>query len=587
MTAHDSSVLPSAGPSGGPSSAAGPSADAAPLLALRDLRVAFGGREVVCGIDADVRAGAITALVGESGSGKSMTALAAIGLLPPGARATGSASLRGDELLGLPEHELRRVRARRIGMIFQEPAQSLSPVITVGRAFRDILAVREGIRSKGRAAERTRELLGAVGLADPVRAAASYPHELSGGEMQRMIIALALSGDPELLIADEPTTALDVTVQRGVLELLGRIVAERGIGVLLITHDMGVVGEIADQVVVLHEGRAVESGPVGDVLSRPSDPYTRELLTAVPRLSEALERAREDVAPRDADAARGGSTAVGAGSSTGSSSTSSADAAPPALVVRDLSVEYRRRGMAHRALEGASVTIRHGEIHGLVGESGSGKSTWGKAIAGLVPSTSQTLEIDGVDPQALRGGARRDLYRRLGMVFQDPASSLNPRRTVGWSIAEPLRLGGRAGNDGSDVDARVRAALESVRLPASFARRLPHELSGGQRQRVSIARALILEPSLLIADEPTSALDVTTQAHVIDVLREAVAATDLACLFISHDLAVVGMLADSVTVLRAGRVVEQGPTARVLGDPREEYTRALIAAVPDPARRAR
>jgi peptide/nickel transport system ATP-binding protein len=536
------------------------------LLVLDGLRVTIGGRAVVTGLDLAVRAGRITALVGESGSGKSMTALATIGLQPRVAEVSGSALLDGEQLVGRPAQEMRRIRSGRIGMVFQEPTQSLSPVMKVFAVFRDVLAQREGLRGGSRVAERTRELLTSVGLPDPERTARSYPHELSGGEMQRVMIALALSGDPSLLIADEPTTALDVTVQRGILDLLVRIVQERRIGILLITHDMGVVGEIADEVVVLKDGDAVEQGGYRRILSAASEPYTQELLSAVPRLAESLERSEGPEGPEAAGETAGVSTPE-----------------PPAVLVDGLSVEYRRRGGAHLALDDVSMEIRRGEIHGLVGESGSGKSTWGKALAGLVPFEARRLELDGVDPRTLSAAERRAAYARVGLVFQDPASSLNPRRTVGWSIGEPLKLAGRTSR--AEIGRRVRHALEVVRLPASYASRLPHELSGGQRQRVSIARALILEPSLLIADEPTSALDVTIQAHVIEVLRDAIEEARFACVFISHDLAVVGSLADHVTVLRQGRAVEQGSAQQVLGNPQHEYTRALLASVPDPERR--
>ncbi|MGP5683479.1 ATP-binding cassette domain-containing protein [Brachybacterium alimentarium] len=575
------------------------------LLLLHDLQVRIAGRSIVTGLDLTVRAGRITALVGESGSGKSMTALATIGLQPRSAQVSGSARLGGEELVGRSAQEMRRTRSREIGMIFQEPGQSLSPVMKVSTGFRHVLAVREGIRSRARAAARTRELLTSVGLPDPDRTAASYPHELSGGELQRVVIALALSGDPSLLIADEPTTALDVTVQRGILDLLVRLVDELEIGVLLITHDMGVVGEIADDVVVLKDGDVVETGPVRRVLAAPEAPYTQALLSAVPRLSESLERVSSTAADRPAAGGAAADRLAADGDAEGTAANSAdgpggelaaladgpggepaALAAEPLVVrVESLSVEYHRRGGSHRALEDVGMEIRRGEIHGLVGESGSGKSTWGKALAGLVPAQARTLELDGVDPRTLGAAGRRAAYARVGLVFQDPASSLNPRRTVGWSIGEPLQLAGNVPR--TEIARRVKHALDVVRLPASYTSRLPHELSGGQRQRVSIARALILEPALLIADEPTSALDVTIQAHVIEVLRDAIEATRFACVFISHDLAVVGSLADHVTVLRRGRAVEQGTAGEVLGDPQHEYTRALLASVPDPARRLR
>ena len=539
------------------------------LLVLDDLRVEIADRAVVTGLDLTVRSGRITALVGESGSGKSMTALATIGLQPRVAEVHGSARLGGEELVGRSAQEMRRIRSGRIGMIFQEPGQSLSPVMKVSAVFKDVLAQREGLRATARVRERTRELLDSVGLPDPDRTSRSYPHELSGGELQRVVIALALSGDPSLLIADEPTTALDVTVQRGILDLLVRIVQERRIGILLITHDMGVVGEIADEVVVLKDGEVVEQGGFRRVLSAPSEPYTTQLLSAVPRLAGSLERSGRDEGRENS----------GAAAETAAATSSEASA----VLVEGLSVEYRRRGGAHLALDDVSMEIRRGEIHGLVGESGSGKSTWGRALAGLVPLEARRLELDGVDPRTLSSAERRAAYARVGLVFQDPASSLNPRRTVGWSIGEPLKLAGRTSR--AEIDRRVRHALEVVRLPASYASRLPHELSGGQRQRVSIARALILDPALLIADEPTSALDVTIQAHVIEVLRDAIEEARFACVFISHDLAVVGSLADQVTVLRRGRAVEQGSAQDVLGSPRHEYTRALLASVPDPERR--
>jgi len=558
------------------------------LLSLHGLHVAIAGRDLVRGVDLSVRRGRITALVGESGSGKSLTAMSTIGLQPSGAVVTGSALLEREELVGRPAAQLRRVRAARVGTVFQEPGQSLSPVMKVSAVFKDVLAVREELRGAKRVSARTRELLTSVGLPDPDRTAASYPHELSGGELQRVVIALALAGNPDLLIADEPTTALDVTVQRGILDLLRRIVDEREVGVLLITHDMGVVGEIADEVVVLRDGLVQESGSVREVLSAPESPYTQELLSAVPRLAETLQRGMADGAAHGravADgAADGGGAADGSAADGGASSGTSPDGAGELVVrVEGLRVEYRRRGGSHLALDDVSMQVRRGEIHGLVGESGSGKSTWGKALAGLVPFEAPVMELDGVDPRTLGRAARREAFSHVGLVFQNPASSLNPRRTVGWSVGEPLLLAGE--KDRVATQRRVKEALELVRLPGSYVSRLPHELSGGQRQRVSIARALIRRPSLLIADEPTSALDVTIQAHVIEVLRDAIEEARFACIFISHDLAVVGSLADQVTVLRAGRAVEQGPVLQVLGAPQHEYTQALLASIPDPARR--
>jgi peptide/nickel transport system ATP-binding protein len=522
------------------------------LLTLENLRVAFGGREVVRGVSLSVHPGRITALVGESGSGKSVTSLSAIGMAPDGATVTGSARLEGEELVGADGARLREIRAHRVGVVFQEPMRSLTPTAKIGRVFRDLLRVREGIRGRAAAADRAAELLSQAELRDPERILASHPHEVSGGELQRVLIAMALSGSPHLLIADEPTTALDVTVQRGILDLLGRLVRELDLGVLLITHDMGVVGEIADEVVVLNGGLPVEQGPAASVIARPQEPYTQELLAAVPSLAEGRERARHapDLSDREA-----------------------------LVTVRDLEVSY---GRGRLALAGISLDIRRGEVLGVVGESGSGKSTLGRAIAGLVTPTGGSVLLGGKDPAELPVRERRALYARVGIVFQDPASSLNPRRSVGWSIGEPLRLAGRSQ---ADTERAVRDALERVKLPAAFARRFPHQLSGGQRQRVSIARGLISDPMLLIADEPTSALDVTIQARVLDIMRETVADTGLAAMFISHDLAVVSLLSDRVAVLRHGDLVENGPVSQVLGDPEEAYTRQLLASVPDPSRR--
>ena len=524
------------------------------LLTLENLRVAFGGREVVRGVSLSVRPGRVTALVGESGSGKSVTSLSAIGMAPDGATVDGSARLEGEELVGATAARLREIRAHRVGVVFQEPMRSLTPTTKIGRVFRDLLRVREGIRARASAAARAAELLSQAELRDPERILASHPHEVSGGELQRVLIAMALSGSPRLLIADEPTTALDVTVQRGILDLLARLVRELDLGVLLITHDMGVVGEIADEVVVLNGGRPVEQGPVASVIARPQEPYTQELLAAVPSLAEGRARAARV-------------------------SAFASDSDETLVSVQDLTVSY---GHGRLALDGVSLDIRRGEVLGVVGESGSGKSTLGRAIAGLVTPSGGSVLLGGKDPAQLPARERRALYAKVGIVFQDPASSLNPRRSVGWSIGEPLRLAGRSQ---ADTDRAVRDALERVKLPAAFAQRFPHELSGGQRQRVSIARGLISDPVLLIADEPTSALDVTIQARVLEIMRETVADTGLAAMFISHDLAVVSLLSDHVAVLRRGTLVEHGPVAQVLGEPEEAYTRELLASVPDPSRR--
>jgi len=524
-----------------------------PILSIRDLRVHFGTRspvEVVHGLDLDIAPGEVVAVVGESGSGKSVTALSVIGLLPENARATGSVRLHGRELVGLKPADLRRVRGAQIALISQDPVASLNPVFTIG--FQVIEAVRAHDRtlSAGAARRRAIELLELVDIPEPSRRMKQYPHELSGGQCQRVGIAMALASDPQLLIADEPTTALDVTVQAEVLDVLARLGRRDGRGVLLITHDMGVVAELADRVVVMREGELVEQGSVRGVLLRPSAPYTRQLLSAVPRIGERPAAVGSDIDQ------------------------------PLVLDVAGLQVTYggRLRGQ-FRAVDGVSLQVRRGEILGLVGESGSGKSTIGRAIIGAAPVTGGSIIVDGVDMRTAGRAVRRESRRRIGVVFQNPALSLNPRYTVRQSVEEPLAA--IKGLRGRELADRVDALLESVGL-ADRAARYPHELSGGQRQRVAIARAVSLDPALLIADEPTSALDVSVQAQVLDVFRELQERLRFACVFISHDLAVIDELCDSVSVLRGGAVVESGSRAQVLQHPSDEYTRRLLAAAPVP-----
>ncbi|MGO1802587.1 MAG: dipeptide ABC transporter ATP-binding protein [Microbacteriaceae bacterium] len=523
------------------------------VLGIRDLRVRFGKRdpiEVVHGLDLDIAQGEVVAVVGESGSGKSVTALSVIGLLPENARATGSITLQGRELLGLEASEMRRLRGAEIALISQDPVASLNPVFTIG--FQVVEAVRAHDRRLSTRAARQRavELLELVDLPEPERRMKQYPHELSGGQCQRVGIAMALASDPRLLIADEPTTALDVTVQAEVLDVLARIGRQEGRAILLITHDMGVVAELADRVVVMRDGELVEQGSVRGVLLKPTAPYTKQLLSAVPRIGSRLA----SVAEPTTDAA--------------------------VLDVADLEVTYggRIRGL-FRAVEGLSLQVGRGEILGLVGESGSGKSTIGRAIIGAAPVTGGSIRVDGVDMLAASRAVRRETRRKIGVVFQNPALSLNPRYTVRQSVAEPLHA--IRGLQGSELSDRVDALLDSVGL-LERAARYPHELSGGQKQRVAIARGVALDPDLLIADEPTSALDVSVQAQVLDVFRELQERLKFACVFISHDLAVVDELCDSVTVLRRGVVVESGSRERVLQHPSDDYTRRLLAAAPVP-----
>ncbi|WIB41881.1 ABC transporter ATP-binding protein [Curtobacterium sp. MCLR17_058] len=569
-----------------------------PILQVEGLRVAFGDAEpVVRDVSFDLTPGRVLALVGESGSGKSVSAMSVLGLLPPQASVSGSARFRGEELIGAPVETVRAVRGAGIGVVFQEPMNSFTPVLSIGTQIAE--AVRAHPTGLDRAGVRARvdELLRDAGLTDPERIRKAYPHELSGGQLQRAMIAMALAGDPVALFADEPTTALDVTVQAGILDLLRRLGRERSLAVLLITHDMGVVADVADDLLVLRRGDPVEHGTVAEVFAHPTADYTRELLAAVPSL-EARPASATPAADPDARAGDPGShaqrqlTAPGAREVSPSAKTAAvtdeADAsrASRSLVarLRDVAVRYSRRGGP--TVSGIDLDLHDGETVGLVGESGSGKSTIGRALAGLVPVVAGSVEVDGSDLRTARGRRLRELRSRVGIVFQDPASSLNPRQTIGWSIAEPLLVHGT--DSAADRAERVRELLTAVQLDPTWAERFPHQLSGGQRQRVAVARALALRPALVIADEPTSALDVTVQAAVLDLLAGLQREFGFGMLLISHDLAVVRQLADQVIVLRDGRVVERGSTDAVLDDPQQDYTRMLLAAAPvaDPVRQA-
>ncbi|MEV6842455.1 ABC transporter ATP-binding protein [Actinoplanes sp. NPDC051411] len=520
------------------------------LLAVSNLGIAFGDVVATRGVTFELRRGQVLALVGESGSGKSVTAMAVLGLLPGTATVTGSIELEGEELLGAPPDRLRALRGDRIGTIFQEPMTAWNPVFTVGNQIEEAIRAHRALsRSSVRA--RVRELLATVGLTDVDRIARSYPHELSGGQLQRAMIAMAISCDPVLLIADEPTTALDVTVQAGILDLLRDLRDRLGMAILLITHDMGVVADLADSAVVLRRGSIVEEAPVSSLFAAPAHEYTRELLSAVPSIRPG----------------------------------SSSSVSEPVASLRDVVVEYGGRRHV-RALDGVTLEIQRGRVLGLVGESGSGKSTAGRALAGLVPVARGTVLVDGTDLGKVSRRGLRDLRADIGIVFQDPASSLNPRRTVADSIAEPLVV--HRDLDAAAQRARVDELLEAVRLGPELRDRYPYEMSGGQRQRVAIARALVLNPALLIADEPTSALDVSVQARILDLLESLQERFGFGCLFISHDLAVVGRLADRVAVMHQGRIVEEGPPSSVLLAPEDPYTRRLLAAAPvaDPVEQA-
>jgi peptide/nickel transport system ATP-binding protein len=547
--------------------AATPVADRDVVLEARDLNVDFwvDGKFYPAVKDAHfkVHAGEVLAIVGESGSGKSTTAMALISLLPPNARVRGSVTLKGKEILGIPVRDLRHIRGNEIAVIFQEPMTALNPVYSIG--FQIVEALRSHFDlTPDQAKERAIELIAKVEIPDPPNAFNKYPHQLSGGQRQRAMIAQSLACDPSMLIADEPTTALDVTVQAEVLDLIRKLKDELNSAIILITHDMGVVADLSDRIIVMKNGEMVDRGTALDIFQRPSHPYTRELLAAVPYLG-----VHEDETGRAFEASK------------------VSDSVEPILRFTDVVIEYPKRGRvpAFRAAEDIDLAVYPGEILGLVGESGSGKTTLGRAAIGLLPITAGVLSVAGQDISAASMKDLRPLREKTGIVFQDPSSSLNPRMPIGESIGEPILLSRRAAGDpieAKDLDKRVQELLESVELPASYRNRYPHELSGGQKQRVGIARALALAPELLIADEPTSALDVSVQARFLELLTGIQQELQFACLFISHDLAVVDSLAHRIAVMRKGRIVESGTRDEILRNPKDPYTQRLIAAVPLP-----
>ena len=541
-----------------------------PRLALRELDVHFatdaGDVHAVVGVSLEVAPGEILAIVGESGSGKSVTARSVLGLLPETAEASGAVLVSGTDLVGLSAARLRALRGEDVSMIFQEPSSALNPVFPIwwqlGEGLR---AHRPKITRKEIRAEAVRAL-DSVGIPDAAERIDSYPHEFSGGQKQRIMIAMALALGAELIVADEPTTALDVTVQAEILDLLREIRRRHGTSIIVITHNMGVVADLADSVAVMHHGKIIERAGVQELFAAPREPYTKKLLAAVPHLGRDSAWTALDPAQRAA-----------------------LEEAAPVVVAKDLVIEYPGRlGRApFRAVNGVDFEIRAGEVFGLVGESGSGKTTIGRAIAGLERTTGGSLSVLGHEMNGMREKAFKPLRRRIGFVFQDPATSFNPHLTIEQCIAEPLIVHEEHLSP-AERGARVRALLEAVELPGTYAGRYPHELSGGQRQRISLARALVLEPELLIADEPTSALDVSVQATVLDLFRELQQRLGFAALFISHDLAVVDSLAHRIGVLFRGDLVEDGHGPDVLQRPRHQYTRKLIASlpVPDPVEQA-
>jgi microcin C transport system ATP-binding protein len=521
-----------------------------PLLDVRDLSVAFGNTLAVDRVSFSIKRGQCVALVGESGSGKSVSALSILRLLPYPAAShpSGTIHFKGRELLRADEREMREVRGNDISIIFQEPMTSLNPLHTIEAQIGEILSLHQGI-SGAMARARILELLTQVGIPDPETRLGSYPHQLSGGQRQRVMIAMALANEPDLLIADEPTTALDVTVQAQILALLADIRRRLGMSLLFITHDLGIVRRIADTVCVMNKGKIVEQGPVEQVFSAPKHPYTRDLLAAEPK---------PDPAPPRPDA-------------------------PVVMKADDLKVWFPiKRGLFRstvghiKAVDGVSLAVRKGETLGVVGESGSGKTTLGLALLRLISSDGPIVFL-GKNIQGLRFKAMRPLRKDMQIVFQDPFGALSPRMSVGDIIAEGLTVHQRALAE-EQRDARVVKAMQDVGLDPEWRFRYPHEFSGGQRQRISIARAAVLEPSFVVLDEPTSALDMLFQAQMVDLLRELQRKRDLTYMFISHDLRVVASLASHLIVMRHGKVVEEGPAAELFRSPKTDYTRALFAA---------
>ncbi|KOG20616.1 MULTISPECIES: dipeptide ABC transporter ATP-binding protein [Streptomyces] len=543
----------------------------APLVEVDRLTVEFGGGvRAVDDLSFTLEAGRALALVGESGSGKSTVAGALLGLhRGTGARTGGTVRVGGIDVGAAGPDELRRLRGGVAAMVFQDPLSALDPYYAVGDQIAEVYRVHHpGPRKAARA--RAVEVLDRVGIPDAVRRSRSRPHEFSGGMRQRALLAMALACEPRLLVADEPTTALDVTVQAQILDLLHELRRETGTALLLVTHDVGVAAESVDDVLVMRGGREVERGPVTAVLGAPAESYTRALLAAVPRLDGPARTARAHglgtVDAADADFAhdRGGLLA--------------GVADEPLLEAVELRREFGRGKAAVTAVDGVSLTVRAGETLGVVGESGSGKTTLGRMLVRLLDPTGGRLRYRGAEIGALSERELRSCRRELQMVFQDPVASLNPRRSVGESIADPLRVAGE--RDETRIRRRVRELLDRVGLDPDRYEAYPHEFSGGQRQRVGIARALAAEPRLIVCDEPVSALDVTTQAQVTALLAELQAELGLGLVFIAHDLAVVRQVSDRVAVMRDGRIVEQGTVDEVYGAPQDPYTRQLLAAVP-------
>ena len=554
------------------------------LLSIQDLKVSFrlGERgattlaQAVKGVGFEIAENSTLALVGESGSGKSVTAMSILNLLPGNAQRSGRILYQGRDLLTAKLHDLQALRGREIACVFQDPMSSLNPVFTVGAQIAEPLIKHLGLGARA-AMARAEALLAEVGMPEPKRRLLAYPHELSGGQQQRVMIAMALACEPKLLIADEPTTALDVTIQRQIMELLAGLKETRRMSLLFISHDLGVVGEIADHVVVMRQGRVREQGPVAQIFSAPQDAYTRALLACRPSLTDTPAR----LTVIDEHIAGG---AAGKVTTSASPALAKDPNAPVVLEVRGLAKSFFiRQGLfgqrEFKAVHDVNFALRRGHTLGVVGESGSGKTTMGLTLLRLHEPTAGEVYFDGQNLLTLKPRERQAMRRRIQIVFQNPYASLNPRFTIGQTLIEPMAIHGIGANT-AEREARARALLDKVGLVADTFGKYPHEFSGGQRQRVAIARCLTLSPEVLVLDEAVSALDVSVQAQVLNLLRDLQDELGLSYVFISHDLAVVRFISDEVLVMKDGEVVEQASAAQILAAPRQEYTRRLLSAVP-------
>lgn len=546
---------------------------ATPLLEIQDLTISFAGQAAVRGLNLQLAAGETLALVGESGCGKSSTALALMRLLGPQARYSGQVLLQGRDVLGLSEKALSDLRGREIAMVFQEPMTSLNPLQSIGQQVSEAIALHQTL-APTEVREQALALLSQVRLPHPVQRFDDYPHQLSGGQRQRVMIAMAVACQPKLLIADEPTTALDVTIQAEILALIDSLRRELGMAVLLITHDLGLVAQWADRVAVMHAGQVLEQGPVSLVLGQPAHAYTQGLLAASLH-GDSTQHYLQDRLVEIRHSAQGGFVLE---RPPRRASAPASPSAQPLLRVQDLSVHYPGRRHTVQAVQGVSFEISAGETLGLVGESGCGKSSLSRALVGLVEAQQGQVLLQGQDLLRL---SRRELLpwrRRIQMIFQDPYGSLNPRQRVGEILGHALRLHGVSA--AAERERRILAILSDVGLPAAARERYPHEFSGGQRQRIGIARALVLRPELVICDEPVSALDVSVQAQILNLLVDLKAEYGLSYLFISHDISVVRYIADRVMVMQGGQVVDRGAHPGFWTEPRHPYTERLLASVP-------